>query len=135
MRRALLFGLFIALMLTLTSSASAATVYGKVENISQYDHGVIACGIDWSYADAFTSVISGASATDPRSAVLLMQFLRDHTPSCFDVRPDGSFSMNLPDKRFYVVIIALSNDNHVYWYAEQVDASITQVITTTAPSF
>ena len=134
MKRLLLFGVFVVLMLSFTSTASAATIYGKVENAAQYDR-VIVCGIDYSYADAFTPLISGQSATDPRTTLSVLTFLRDHSPACVYPQKDGSFSINFPDKQVYLVIVALSNDNHSYWFAEQVDASVTQVITTTAPSF
>jgi hypothetical protein len=75
------------------------------------------------------------SHTSQTSTLTLLTFMQNHNPTCFDVRPDGNFSMNLPDQKFYVVIIAMSTDSHVYWYVEQVDASVQQIITTTAPSF
>jgi hypothetical protein len=136
MKKVLMLCILFLTAVAFPKTTSAATIYGKVDGLTPYNKGAIVCAIDWSYADSFTSLISGASQTDQRAALSILQFLQNNRITrCFDVRPDGNFGFNLPNQRFYVVVIALSTDSHVYWYAEQVDASIEQVITTTAPSF
>jgi hypothetical protein len=128
--------LLLATLAAFPKTASAATIYGKVDNLTPYNKGAIVCGVPYSYADSFIPLISGTSATDQRVALSILQFLQDNRINrCSDVRPDGNFNLRLPDEKFYVVIIALSTDSHVYWYVEQVDASIEQVIAITAPSF
>ena len=130
----------IALMLIVCAmSANAATIYGKVSNLAPYDKGAIVCGIDASYADSFASLLSTLSPTDgtrPGDALAILKFIQDHNQSnCWNTQPDGGFGIKLSDERHFVVIICMSTDSHVYWYVENVNASIEQVITTTAPSF
>ena len=107
------------LLMVIPTVCNAETFYGKIENISAYDKGGMACVTNQAYNDDFKQIADSVSQdkTDNGAALKLLQFFQDEKHgSCYHVQNDGNFSIKLPDQGAqYILIVTLSTTHHVFW--------------------
>lgn len=131
--------LFLVLILLFSVRSRAETFSGKIENLSSYDKGAMACVTEQSYNSEFKQIADAVNqdSTNNDSATKLLKFFQDDKHgSCYKVRNDGNFTIKLPDSGAqYVLVVALSTSRHVFWDYVAYHGEFPEAKIFTAPKF